>query len=137
MEKPGSTAGQAGESGLAARLKGIDGFDFDEALGMALDRIEFLAQMLNLFLRSHGEDAARLRHLLAAGDHAGIGTLAHGLKGAAATLGANRVAELASGVQAAARDPGEVPGHEVERLAQETDALMAALQDALESPRNP
>lgn len=133
MEKPTSATGHGAAPGLASRLKDIDGFDFDEALGMALDRVEFLEKMLRLFLRTHGEDAARLRQLLDAGNHADIGRLAHGLKGAAATIGARRVAKLADRVQSAVRDSGEAPVAQVTQLAQEADQFITAIQGALGS----
>lgn len=136
MTKTAPEAGQGAASALASRLKSIDGFALDEALEMALGRIEFLEKMLRVFLATHGNDAAELRQLHQAGDHAGIGRLAHGLKGAAATVGAGRLAGLAAEVQDAARKRGEVAAAEVAGLAQEAERFFTALEAALNPSRD-
>lgn len=134
MEKSAPEGGQRAAAALASRLESVDGFDFGEALEIALGRIEFLEKMLRMFLATHADDAAGLRQLHDDGDHAGIGRLAHGLKGAAATVGAGRLAGLASEVQNAARERGAVSAAEVAGLAQEAERLFTALAAALDPP---
>lgn len=136
MEKSAPEGGQRTASALASRLNNIDGFDFDEALELALGRIEFLEKMLRMFLATHADDAAGLRQLHTDGDNAGVGRLAHGLKGAAATIGAGRLARLASEVQNAARERGEVSAAEVAGLALEAEQFFAALEAALDPPHD-
>lgn len=136
MTKTAPEAGQGAASALASRLKSIDGFALDEALEMALGRIEFLEKMLRMFLATHADDAAGLRQLHADGDHAGVGRVAHGLKGAAATIGAGRLARLASEVQTAARERGKVSAGDVTGLVQESERFCAALRAALDPPRD-
>ena len=66
---------------------------------------EALARARTVFLEDHGDDAARLRVLCASGDAAAIGRLAHGLKGAAATLGLDELAAMAQDLEAGASGP--------------------------------
>jgi PAS domain S-box-containing protein len=66
---------------------------------------EALARARTVFFEDHGDDAVRLRALCAGGDTAAIGRLAHGLKGAAATLGLNELAAMAQELEAGAGGP--------------------------------
>lgn len=123
--------GQVPEPLLRARLASIEGFDFSLALEVSLDRIDFLVHILQLFIQTHGGDADKMRELLASGDDEALRRLAHGLKGAAATISATRVAELAAEVQLGTRETGQAGSPEVAQLADELDALVAALEAAL------
>jgi two-component system sensor histidine kinase/response regulator len=64
-----------------------------------------LARARTVFLEDHGDDAARLRALCTGGDTAATGRLAHGLKGAAATLGLDELAAMAGDLEAGAGGP--------------------------------
>lgn len=126
-EEPAPT----GAESLQDRLASLEGLDFDQALEMALGRVDFLVSLLRLFAQTHAGDAARLRELLAAGDREGLGRLAHGVKGVAATLAATGLAERAARVQAGAQTAAGPAAAEVQALANELDAFIAALQAAL------
>ena len=67
-----------------------------------LHNSEALALARAVFLEDHGEDAARLRNLCATDDKAAMGRLAHGLKGASATLGFDALAALANEIETGA-----------------------------------
>ena len=70
-----------------------------------LNDSEALARARAVFVEDHGDDALRLRTLCAGGDTAATGRLAHGLKGAAATLGLNELAALAHELETGAGGP--------------------------------
>ena len=80
-----------------------------------------LDQARRAFVDQHGDDGRRLAEHWAAGDLPALGRLAHSLKGAAATLGAEAVARLAAALEQA---PCPV------RLA-ELDAALAHCLDAI------
>jgi PAS domain S-box-containing protein len=71
---------------------------------------ELLAQARTAFLRSHGADGAELRTLFARGKGetaSAMMRLAHGLKGSAATVGLDTLAELAHELESCSALPGD------------------------------
>ena len=95
---PPPTPAPAGDADLRRRLEAIDGLDAERGMAVVLNRPERYLHLLELFIASHGEEVAQLRAMTAAGDLAGIGRLAHTLKGAAGNLGADRVMAAAEAV---------------------------------------
>ena len=83
-----------------------------------LHNSEALALARAVFLEGHGEDAARLRKLCATDDKATMGRLAHGLKGASATLGFDALAALANEIETGAA--GSLP---LDRVNEVIDAI--------------
>jgi PAS domain S-box-containing protein len=73
-------------------------------------------RILRQFALSHINDAAQITELLNTGNFPGSRDIAHGLKGVAATLGANRVRDLAALLETAFRE--EQPTSETETLLQ-------------------
>ena len=59
---------------------------------------EELREMLSIFLRSGGEDLARLEAAIAAGDAQAAHEASHSLKGSAGSLGLDRIFELAKAI---------------------------------------
>jgi PAS domain S-box-containing protein len=92
-----------------------------------LNDSEALARARTVFLEDHGDDAARLRALCASGDAAAIGRLAHGLKGAAATLGLDELAAMAQLLEAGAGAP-ERAGVLIDAI----DRLLAAFKGSFQ-----
>ena len=88
-----------------------------------LNDSEALARAQAVFLEDHGGDAVRLRALCASGDTTAMGRLAHGLKGAAATLGLDEMATLAHELEAGAGGPGRAGS-----LIEAIDSLLAAFK---------
>ncbi len=98
---------------------------------------QLLREIVGLFL----EDAPRLfqdiRKALASGDAEGLRVAAHGLKGAAANFGANRVSEIALQLEMLGRDgimagaetvvAAGGPGAQLAQLAEQLDRLSTAL----------
>ncbi|MCX5869271.1 MAG: response regulator, partial [Deltaproteobacteria bacterium] len=91
--------------------------------------VNIYVQLLRQFALSHRDDAARITELLTTGNFQAGRDLAHGLKGVAATMGANRVRDLAAQLEIALR--AQQPASETEpltkALAQEQALLTAAI----------
>jgi PAS domain S-box-containing protein len=83
----------------------------------------FVAKMLQKFADQSGESFEKLQSAVQEGDAAGVGQLAHGLKGTAAMLSAERVRALAAELEAlAAADHLDVAERAVEHLRSEIEA---------------
>jgi two-component system sensor histidine kinase/response regulator len=75
-----------------------------------LDDRAALQRARMLFAETHAEDAARMRAEHRAGDIAALRRRAHGLKGSARTLGADKVAALAEAIETGLEDgPEQLP----------------------------
>jgi HPt (histidine-containing phosphotransfer) domain-containing protein len=102
MTTPGTAATPAhnitAQAGMA-RLAGVPGLNAARGLAALRGNAVKYLWLLGDFVAVHAEDMARLDASLAAGDHATARRLAHTLKGTAATLGADRLAEMAGRLQ--------------------------------------
>ncbi|MEI6558116.1 MAG: PAS domain S-box protein [Rhodospirillaceae bacterium] len=119
-------------AGLPGPLVGLPGLDVGQGLAVVRGDGAKYQRLLRMFARSHGQDAARMRECLAAGDAGQAQRLAHALKGVSATLGARGVAERASRLDEALRRNAEPAGcaellrlcdHELTRLTGAIEAL--------------
>ncbi len=91
-----------------------------------------LRQVVGLFVRTSGGHVAAIREALVAGDGERLRKAAHTLKGAAATLGAAAVAEVARRLEQSARsDLGEA-ARELPALEQELRVLRPHLDELVE-----
>ncbi|NTV94058.1 MAG: PAS domain S-box protein [Thiobacillus sp.] len=88
-------AGDAATDDALARLSSVPGLDLVRGLAVVRGRAGKYLELLHRFVATHAEDMAGLATCLAAGDIASGQRMAHSLKGAAATLGVDRLAELA------------------------------------------
>jgi len=81
---------------IPSRLATVPGLE--AARGLAVVRGDTLKyqQLLQMFANFHSRDMIRVQELLSQGDIQEAQHLTHGLKGAAATLGARRVSDLAT-----------------------------------------
>lgn len=81
---------------IPSRLATVPGLE--AARGLAVVRGDTLKyqQLLQMFANFHSRDMIRVQELLSKGDLQEAQHLTHGLKGAAATLGARRVSDLAT-----------------------------------------
>ena len=101
---PGTAAQAAGPQSsvtVAAleRLAGVPGLDVARGVAVLRGNAALYLDLLGGFVTSHAEDMTRLAASLDAGDHATARRLAHTLKGTAATLRADRLAEHAGRLQ--------------------------------------
>jgi len=109
-----------------ARLPEID---LDAALSRLRGNPQRLLKLLHLFVAEHRNDADALRHALRDGDCVSAERLAHTLKGAAGSLGLERIRQAATELNALLRD--DVADHRAavltERIADALQAFAAAL----------
>ncbi|MBL8491023.1 MAG: response regulator, partial [Rhodocyclaceae bacterium] len=120
---------------MLARLSSVPGLDVARGLAALRGRGEKYLDLLARFVREHGDDESRVAASLAAGDRVAAAHLAHALKGAAGTLGADAVAAAArhlegllgdgSGATAAGAAPAAAA------VGRELAALAAALADCV------
>jgi CheY-like chemotaxis protein len=119
---PVTPVADAEVSDVRARLERVPGLDLAVGLAATRGKGAKLMALLHLLLDRHGDDLPRLRGCLAAGDLEGAEHLAHGLKGAAGTLGLRELHRLAAELNLALRE---------RRAAPEIAALAAALDQEL------
>jgi len=128
VETPESTT----EAALT-RLAGVPGMNVARGLNVARGKSEKYLNLLSLFVESDADDMTRLAANLAAGDHATAQRQAHTLKGAAATLGADRLAAMAASLESLLRTnpPGSIQADdirpEMDAIRREFTTLAAAL----------
>jgi two-component system, sensor histidine kinase and response regulator len=77
-----------------SQLDQIPGLDAAAGLRYLGDRVASYVRLLRRFADEHGDDVAKLRTSIAAGDTGVARSLAHALKGVAGTLGAVRLQDL-------------------------------------------
>jgi CheY-like chemotaxis protein len=107
-------------------LAGMPGFDAVRGLAALRGNAQKYLGLLHDFLESHADDMTRLSSALAAGDHDTALRLAHTLKGTAATLGADRLAQAARQLEQCLR-----ASPQDERRAAEIGPEIAAVADQL------
>ncbi len=106
------------EKSLHRLLGQIPNLDPKLCLSNLQGNIATYVKILRQFALSHTNDAAQITELLNTGNFPGSRDIAHGLKGVAATLGANRVRDLAAQLETAFRE---------EQPVSETAPLLHAL----------
>jgi two-component system sensor histidine kinase/response regulator len=125
----------ADQEDLLSRLQALPGMDTNRGLAATSGRRGRYLELMRRFVSRQAGDTGRLRALLADGDRDGAGRLAHNLKGAAATLGAVDIAEMAGGLNQALREEatGIDTGPQIDALAQ----ALAVLAQVLGEPSPP
>ena len=106
----------------------LPGVDLDFALRNLGGNVELFEQLIDLFVEEHSEAAEALARPVAEGAWKRVNALAHGLKGAASTLGALGVAEIARVIEQAAREAAP----DAAAIAQQVDALGHAVAEIVE-----
>ena len=110
---------------IPALLQHVRGIDIPVALDRVNQNVELLARLIEQLHARHADAATRIGAAVAAGDWKSASDAAHTLKGAAATLAAQRVAAAAMQLDTALR------------TQQAPAALLDELQAALEELRPP
>ena len=90
----------------AARIA-IAGVDVAFALDNLGGNAELFEELVGVFVEEHCEQAQAIARAAAGGEWKRVNALAHGLKGAAATLGALQISEIAQRIEHAAREPAQ------------------------------
>ena len=78
------------------RLDGIAGLNAELGLYRIRGNLEGYKRMLKAFASGHAEEVTQLADALASGDHATLKDIAHSLKGSGGTIAAERLAEIAT-----------------------------------------
>ncbi len=113
---------------ISSRLPG--GLDTDKTLAGVGGNADFYLELLHELVTSHGEDATRIQEALALGNREDGQRIAHSLKGAAATLGANTLADVAMRLEQRLKTGTATPAAvdaELRELQAALDALARAL----------
>ncbi|HZX31664.1 MAG TPA: PAS domain S-box protein [Rhodocyclaceae bacterium] len=123
---------------VIARIGNAAEFDLAQGLAALRGRKDRFVALLHSLSQNHAKDMAEARDRVAEGNLMEAIRLTHGLKGAAATLGAKGLAEAARTLELflrAAKEAGTPPdGDQVETLAAVVEAHLARLNAAL-APR--
>jgi len=123
----------AANAAILARLAGMPGFNLDRGLAALRGKTARYLELLQKFLDSHADDMTKLAANLAEGDQSTAQRLAHTLKGASATLGAERLTESAQRLETILREQqgttlcSDEIRSEMEAINHELTALAAAL----------
>lgn len=116
------------------RLNGIAGLNAKLGLYRIRDNLDAYKRMLKAFVSGHAQEVSQLADALAADDITTLKDIAHSLKGSAGTIGAERLAEAATVLDAALRN--QVAASEVEvfcgSVIAELAILIEGIRDALE-----
>lgn len=114
-----------------ARLAQVPGLDVARGVSVLRGRSGKYINLLMGFVEAHANDSAQVAALLRQGDVTTAQRLVHSAKGAAATLGANAVADAAKQVEHRLRDSGETVEAELTELSRALQSLKAALGGAV------
>ena len=114
-------------------LESIPGLDLEQGLKPLRGNLALYLRLLGRFIDQHRADAAQLAEALGRGDLAALEREAHQLKGAAATLGAHVLRDLALTLEQSARahQPSERLQPLLELLTAELEALTGHLRAVL------
>jgi HPt (histidine-containing phosphotransfer) domain-containing protein len=85
-------------------LKSIDGLDINAGLNNCMDDEELYLQVVEMFVQQIDDDIANIKQLHANSDFIGLGKACHGVKGAAASIGAVKVQNLASELEVSGKN---------------------------------
>ena len=121
LQREASGTGPAGDVLDAAQFDGL------RRLGVASGDTSFLRNLVGQYLDIAWSELAKLREANASGDAPALLTLAHGLKGTSATMGACGVANACESLETSARG-GDMPGPRgLDRIAAELEKATTAL----------
>jgi len=119
-------------AGAVARAPAIDGLNATRGLRFMADRIDLYRRALSRFVQRYGVPWTELDDAVAAEDWSRCVHFAHSLRGAAATIGAERLAELARNFEAVLGRPREaVALGELEGLSAALNRELCAISQGL------
>jgi PAS domain S-box-containing protein len=126
-----------------ASLSGIAGLDIQRGLAALRGNQGKYLALLRQFIELHQDDMSRAARCITGNDLSGARLIAHGLKGVAATLGINAVAEAARGLESALETALKTARQETDEfqlsaligeVAKAFGPLTAALENLPDSP---
>lgn len=133
--KPNSQrqAAQANAERVLAALRGVAGVDVDRGLAVLRGSAEKYLDLVSRLVETERPNMAELARRVDAGNHPAARQLAHGLKGAAATLGLNAISRAAAALEKPLREDAPQPGDDeairagAARLAEALGEIAAVL----------
>jgi PAS domain S-box-containing protein len=133
LELPTSRQIDGSEQALLNDLGQIRGLDCKAGLHAVRGKLATYQRLLSSFSENHLADFKRMRDLLAQGEAEEARRLAHSMKGAAGTLGANAVFLSSAEVDQGIRQ--QIPNAELQALITRCETHYRELHDALQSLR--
>ena len=122
---------RAGADDQLASLECIPGVDVARGVAVLRGRRAMYRQLLQRFAEAHADDTSRLPEMLAQGDRVTALRLVHSLKGAAATLAVDRVAQAALNLETRLRQQEDVCADDLRDEIKVVDDELAVLVAAL------
>ena len=101
-------------------LEGLNGFDVEEGLKRVAGNEKLYGKLLKIFYDSKSEIFSEIRDALDKGDTGGAEALAHGIKGVAGNVSANRLFQVSTALEDALKDGN----------SEEANALMSDFEKA-------
>jgi len=123
-----------GTAAPLAILGHVSGLDVARGMAAVRGNSERYLDLLHSFVEVHAGDMAQLIECLAEGDKDTARRLAHSVKGAAATLGADRLAEEALRLETKLRQDASVRSDDIRAEIEAVNNEFAALNAALPPP---
>ena len=114
-----------------ASLADIEGLDLQAGLRATHGHEDRYRRILGIFTRSHRDEIAKLRQLLADGQHSDAERAAHTLKGSAGSVGATEVSRCAAELELALRQ--HAAAEQVEALVARLDVRLTGLIPAIDA----
>jgi two-component system, sensor histidine kinase and response regulator len=114
---------------LRQALDTISGLDVRVGMRSMRGKMPNLLRLLRKYAETHTDDMAQLRQSLATGALEEARRLAHSLKGAAGSLGALKVQDLAARLESGIRD--NAPADELDALSRQVEDTQATLARAI------
>ncbi len=126
----------AGAGGLLETLRAIPGLGAEQGLRRLRGKLDTYVRLIAMFAAEHAADTDRVAACLAAGQPDEGRLIAHSLKGAAGTIGAQPLLELAARLELAIKNGDPAAQVETARLnaAAELASLVAAVRQAIAAP---
>lgn len=125
--------------GEQSALSSIPDLNTAAGIRMTAGSADAYRRVLHLFATYHDQDIERMTALVEQGDYGGASQIAHGLKGAAGSVGATSIYELASALDNALRRGDQAAAcAALAPLAERLPKLITTLKTSLtEVPREP
>ncbi|GAB1392532.1 hypothetical protein MASR1M60_06950 [Rhodocyclaceae bacterium] len=132
--QPAAPMPSAEAEDIRTRLSRIDGLEIDAGLIAVRGDLVKYARLLRMFVQTHGNEAAQIIQLMSTGELPAAAQLAHTLKGATGTLGAETLHQLLTRLEKALKQgKAEEAGVLAGQLATQLPAFMTAIEAAIGS----
>jgi HPt (histidine-containing phosphotransfer) domain-containing protein len=132
-----AAVGDAVDPALLARLAGVPGLDATRGMAVVRGKAARYVDLLRQFVAYHADDMTPLAEFLAVGDQATAVRLAHSLKGAAGTVGADGIAAGARRIELALRESPAAAGEQLHADMADIERAFQSLTTVLAVPPLP